>query len=206
MQPLPLEDVPRLAKHLHALWNRDTLPPTQRRDALLVAAMLLGLRSVEVVRLRPNNISVKSNTLRMQRAKHGRTVTIRTPATWCSAAMAVRRDFHLRHHNTRWLFTTRTGTQINRSHLRRCCAMITANLLGQPASPHDLRHTAAIICWQQTHDPAAVMHLLGHTSLRTTATYLRSIVPVNADDPFTWSLATNHLRLFDPDLKKGATA
>ena len=43
--------------------------------------------------------------------------------------------------------------------------------------PHDLRRTAAVELYERTHDIFAVQRMLGHTSIATTAWYLRAYEP-----------------------------
>lgn len=61
---------------------------------------------------------------------------------------------------------------LSREAIRLLVARRTYAALGRELNPHALRHTAAGVAWDVTHDLRKVQHLLGHSSATTTERYL----------------------------------
>ncbi|XKM38343.1 tyrosine-type recombinase/integrase (plasmid) [Rhizobium ruizarguesonis] len=57
-------------------------------------------------------------------------------------------------------------------HVRKAAKTCTS-LRDQNVSPHQLRHSCAVMMLQATHDIRKVALWLGHTDIRTTEVYLR---------------------------------
>jgi len=78
------------------------------------------------------------------------------------------------------LFVNAEGTAMTRAgfeyildkHARKA-AETCSSLLGRSISPHQLRHSCAVIMLQATRDIRKVALWLGHADIRTTETYLR---------------------------------
>jgi len=66
----------------------------------------------------------------------------------------------------------RGTTGLSREAIRLLVARRTLAALGRQLNPHALRHTAAGVAWDVTHDLRKVQHLLGHSSATTTERYL----------------------------------
>ena len=68
---------------------------------------------------------------------------------------------------------TRAGFEyILDKHVRKAAKTCTS-LRDQNVSPHQLRHSCAVIMLQATHDIRKVALWLGHADIRTTEVYLR---------------------------------
>jgi integrase/recombinase XerD len=68
---------------------------------------------------------------------------------------------------------TRAGFEyVLDKHVRKAAASC-ASLRGRRISPHQLRHSCAVIMLQATHDIRKVALWLGHADIRTTEVYLR---------------------------------
>jgi site-specific recombinase XerD len=68
---------------------------------------------------------------------------------------------------------TRAGFEYVLSKHARMAAERCPSLRGRPISPHQLRHSCAVIMLQATHDIRKVALWLGHADVRTTEIYLR---------------------------------
>jgi integrase/recombinase XerD len=68
---------------------------------------------------------------------------------------------------------TRAGFEYVLDKHARKAAASCASLRGRSVSPHQLRHSCAVIMLQATHDIRKVALWLGHADIRTTEVYLR---------------------------------
>jgi site-specific recombinase XerD len=68
---------------------------------------------------------------------------------------------------------TRAGFEYVLDKHARAAAETCASLRGRSVSPHQLRHSCAVIMLQATHDVRKVALWLGHADIRTTEIYLR---------------------------------
>ena len=75
------------------------------------------------------------------------------------------------------LFSTRTGTQVSKNNVQRDFKVLAAKLgiTGVRVSPHTLRHTFAVNFLTSGGDIYLLSRILGHTSVKTTEVYLRSL-------------------------------
>ena len=89
----------------------------------------------------------------------------------------------------RFVFGTRNGTMLTIRNLERDIWKLGENvgITGVRFSPHTLRHTMAVSYLRKGGDIYSLSRILGHTSVKTTEIYLRSI---GIDD-----LKRNHSRL-----------
>jgi integrase/recombinase XerD len=78
------------------------------------------------------------------------------------------------------LFVNAEGTAMTRAGFEyvldkhvRAAADSCPTLAGRTVSPHQLRHSCAVIMLQATHDIRKVALWLGHADIRTTEVYLR---------------------------------
>jgi len=68
---------------------------------------------------------------------------------------------------------TRSGFDYVLDKHARAAAERCPSLRGRPVSPHQLRHSCAVVMLQATHDIRKVALWLGHADIRTTEVYLR---------------------------------
>ena len=68
---------------------------------------------------------------------------------------------------------TRSGFEYVLDKHARAAAERCPSLRGRPVSPHQLRHSCAVVMLQATHDIRKVALRLGHADIRTTEVYLR---------------------------------
>src|SRR3972149_3050787 len=178
MNALSQAQVIRVLNHVEAISSNPIRVMQHRRDALIIGALIHGLRTIEVTRLKRQDLDADSNTLRFQTAKGGAMHTINVAATWPAAATDCWKEYQRKHGDRRLLFTSRNGKQLDTTAVWVLTTRICRQLLNVNASPHMFRHSAATICYQQCKDPAVVMDLLGHKNLRHTIRYLATLIPV----------------------------
>jgi len=178
MRPLPLEQVADFERRLERCWwtNRSW---SKRRDALMLGAMLLGLRSIEARKIRLRDLSGSDGVLFVRTAKGGPGRTVPVGDSWLSAVRTVRQRGFPRKQKGRedLAFVTHSGDYVSYEQLRRRCREWTRAVFGESFTLHCLRHTAALRMYRATADVLAVQRFLGHASLRWTATYLAMAEP-----------------------------
>jgi site-specific recombinase XerD len=168
---LQLEEI----KALLAAPNRSTW--LGRRDhAMLMLAVLSGVRVTELVTLKVGDVSltIGAHIKVTGKGRKRRTVTL-TPET-----VAVLRQWLKERQGQPDdpLFPTRQGQPLTRSGVRQLLAKhITtaaadcASLNNKPVSPHTLRHTNAMLLRAGDIDIATIALWLGHESIKTTYIY-----------------------------------
>jgi site-specific recombinase XerD len=158
---LPMDDVARLLKNAPG--------PGLKYKAALSVAYGAGLRSCEVVMLRPTDIDSKRMLIRVEQGKGKRDrYGLLSPQL-----LAVLRAWWLQCRSTGWLFQGKdpllpmTERQLNRV----CHEAAEAAGLGTWVTPRTLRHSFATHLMEAGVDVRIIQVLLGHAKLDTTARY-----------------------------------
>jgi integrase/recombinase XerD len=141
------------------------------RNLLAVRLMLeTGLRSGELVAVRPEHIDLDTCRLLVREGKGGRDRIV-----WFGDDL---RDLITRWLEQRpesaWLLCTRHATQVNTRYLRELVkrkATAAGIPEGDRVSPHTLRHTFATDLLRETKNIRLTQKALGHASLATTMIY-----------------------------------
>jgi site-specific recombinase XerD len=149
-----------------------------RDRAMMHLCFAGGLRVSELVGALLENIALGRTPSVMVRGK-GRKE--RCLPLWKETAHDVRAWLSVRGATpTPELFVNAEGTAMTRAgfeyvldkHVRRA-AKTCPTLAGRTVSPHQLRHSCAVVMLQATHDIRKVALWLGHADIRTTEVYLR---------------------------------
>jgi integrase/recombinase XerD len=149
-----------------------------RDRAMMHLCFAGGLRVSELVGVLQNNITLGRTPTVMVRGK-GRKE--RCLPLWKETARDVRAWQSVRGEaRTPELFVNAEGAAMTRAgfeyvldkHVRRA-AKICPALAGRTVSPHQLRHSCAVVMLQATRDIRKVALWLGHADIRTTEVYLR---------------------------------
>jgi integrase/recombinase XerD len=158
---LPMDDVARLLENAPG--------PGLKYKAALSVAYGAGLRSCEVVMLRPTDIDSKRMLIRVEQGKGKRDrYGLLSPQL-----LAVLRAWWLQCRSTGWLFQGKdpllpmTERQLNRV----CHEAAEAAGLGTWVTPRTLRHSFATHLMEAGVDVRIIQVLLGHAKLDTTARY-----------------------------------
>ncbi len=162
-------------KALIAAPDRDTW--LGRRDhAMLLLAVLTGVRVTELVTLTISDISLGNGAhIKVEGKGRKRRATTLTPETvtvlraWLTERQGQPQDP---------LFPTRQGQPLTRSGVRQLltkhittAAASCPSLNDKPVSPHTLRHTNAMLLRAGDIDIATIALWLGHESIKTTYIY-----------------------------------
>ncbi len=73
--------------------------------------------------------------------------------------------------DSRWVFTTRNGRQLNRNHLRERLVKVCMNIGIELANIHTFRHTFASHLIMKGVDLPTIQKLMGHSDIKTTMIY-----------------------------------
>jgi integrase/recombinase XerD len=153
---------------------RGESPRSIRDRALLELAYATGLRATELVRLRVEELDREEQLVRcMGKRSRERIVPYGAKARAAlERYLDGARPFFLRDRGERALFLTRLGRPFSRMgywKLLRGYARTAG--IGQPVSPHTLRHSCATHLLEGGCDLRVVQEILGHRSIETTQIY-----------------------------------
>jgi len=73
--------------------------------------------------------------------------------------------------DSRWVFTTRNGNQLNKNHLRERLVKVCMNIGIELANIHTFRHTFASHLVMKGVDLPTIQKLMGHSNIKTTMIY-----------------------------------
>jgi integrase len=147
---------------------------------ILLLLPLTGLRVGEVVILKPGDAVVHQGRPHLHvfgKGKKWRWVPLSTEA------VHLLRGYHssMRSGMTKWLFPTRNGRSSISGRVTTRTVEAAARRLAKDApslkglTPHVLRHTFATNAVRACTDPKILQAVLGHTSIKTTLTYLHTL-------------------------------
>jgi integrase/recombinase XerD len=149
-----------------------------RDRAMLHLCFAGGLRVSELTALPMENVTMqRAPSIRvLGKGRRERCLPLwKETAADVRAWLAVRGDMR-----TPELFVNAEGAAMTRSGFEyvlakhtRAAAERCSSLAGRSVSPHQLRHSCAVVMLQATHDIRKVALWLGHADVRTTEVYLR---------------------------------
>lgn len=143
--------------------------PHMRLFVLLVSGM--GLRFSEALRTAPEHYDAQTQTITIP-TKGGKRRTFPVPDE-IAAILALVPDTE-----GTFLERLRGAPRLSHENLRRQWNQLKRKAGIRPEiTPHDLRRTAAVRIYRQTHDVYAAKALLGHDALASTAHYLSAHEP-----------------------------
>ena len=148
---------------------------SQKHRTILETIYGAGLRLMEALSLRPEDIDSERMVIRVRKGKgqKDRYVTL-TP----TLLEALREYYQVYRPKGGWLFPNRTGKYpIHKTVVQRACSD-AARLAGfkKRVSTHTLRHSFATGLLEEGVDLRTIQVLLGHGSLNTTSVYLHIAV------------------------------
>src|SRR5271155_2119695 len=138
---------------------------------ILTTCYATGLRVSEAVHLKPAAIDSQRMVIRVEQGKGRKDRYVMLS----SQLLELLRDYWRQTHPKLWLFP---GAQPDQPTSRltvewACREARERSGLAKPVTPHSLRHAFAVHLLEAGTDLRTVQLLLGHSSLRTTALYLR---------------------------------
>jgi len=146
--------------------------PTSLRNLCMMRLMLnAGLRSGEVIAVRPEHLNMTSGKLMIRDGKGAkdRTLWINTDdLEWIEKWRLEQEDMP----ESPWLFQTTKGTQVMTRYLRDMVDRMADRAdIKKNISPHTLRHTFATDLYRKTKKLRLVQKALGHSDISTTQIY-----------------------------------
>jgi integrase/recombinase XerC len=148
-----------------------------RNRAMLGLAYRSGLRSAELVQLRPPDVFALRPEVRVRRGKGGRARVVPLDVEGLSlVAEWLRAREQLPVTRIDPLFCTLAGRELSTRYLRSLLPRLAKRAgLDRRVHPHALRHTYAVELAREGVAMPAISRLLGHGSLATTETYLAGL-------------------------------
>lgn len=174
----PLDDLPRLeAAIFDALRSRRR---ARRRDAVAVALGLCGLRVGEVTGARVEKFYPATRQLRVDTIKGGRP---RVVPLHPSVVAVIQGQLSDRRRPSPYLVASGSGRRLSHRQPQRLAGELFGRLLGagHGLTFHSLRHTFAMRLYATTKDLRLVQRALGHSSVRSTEVYARSLEEIPAE-------------------------
>jgi site-specific recombinase XerD len=152
------------------------------RLAAVIATMYrAGLRVSELVALRPHDSDVFTGTLTVIRGKGGRRRVVGLDQGLANLLRLWLDLCEVRGLSSPWLFCTAEGEQLSRRVVHRQVQRLAKRVgIKKRVHPHTFRHAFAVEMLREGIDIVTIQRSLGHTSLATTETYLRSLEPRHA--------------------------
>lgn len=144
--------------------------PTGVRDRALMRAMYCaGLRCAEALDLRPRDVQLARNEIRINQGKGGRDRVVWIDQT----TVEILDRWKTIRPRSEWFFCTLKGNRLRDSDVRDMMARRGRKAQIQiRVHPHLLRHTYASELLEDGYTIVEVQRLLGHVRLETTAIYL----------------------------------
>jgi site-specific recombinase XerD len=154
---------------LHFLLDQSKRGSMGVRDHSIVCTLLdTGLRAVELVRLKPEDVSIKTGQVKVYHGKGGKS---RTTIMGKRSKEALWRWMTICPESP-YLYCTSTGRRMLESHL-----YLTIKRIGDKVSirayPHRFRHTFATQYLKLGGDPYSLQYLLGHEDMTITKMYVK---------------------------------
>lgn len=146
--------------------------PHGLRDWLLVRLLhRSGLRSAEMLALRPADVDLRRPAVRVVQGKGGKGRVVGLDrGTWTVALWWIR---HARLKRLGPLFPSHTGRRLDTSHLRRMLPELARRAgISKRVHPHCLRHSLAVELDEEGVAMRVISRQLGHARASTTSTYL----------------------------------
>ena len=177
---LPVILEPEEAEKLLRIPNKRYLPGIRNR-AILAVMLNMGLRVSECSNLRPGDINLTKNKLRIVQGKGNIDRDLAIPfytaeilKSWKEAKPAGTEYFFCIIKNKKnGKFASSVGSKLSARNIQAFVkrygqrAGITKNI-----SPHTLRHTYATQYYKQTKDIETLRRILGHSDISTTTIYI----------------------------------
>lgn len=177
---LPVILEPEEAEKLLKIPNKRYLPGVRNR-AIISVMLNMGLRVSEVSNLRPGDVNLTKNKLRIVAGKGNVDRDLAIPfytaellRTWKGKKPAGSEYFFCIIKNRKeGKFASKTGSKLSIKGIQ-----VFVKRYGQRAgitktiSPHTLRHTYATQYYRQTKDIETLRRILGHSDISTTTIYI----------------------------------
>jgi len=147
---------------------------TVRSRTILQTMYAAGLRLMEAVSLKTNDIDSERMVIRVRQGKGKRDRYV----TLSPTLLETLREYYRAYRPGAWLFPNQQGSgPMNHSTVQRACTLAARKAgLRKRVTTHTMRHSFATGLLESGTDLRTIQILLGHESLNTTAVYLHIAV------------------------------
>lgn len=144
---------------------------SRKHRVILTTCYAAGLRISEAVGLKPAAIDSQRMVIRVEQGKNQKDRYVMLSPK----LLEILRGYWQWAHPKEWLFPGgRPGQPMGRATVEAACQKAhRLTGLSKPVTPHSLRHAFAVHLLESGSDVRTIQLLLGHSSLATTARYLR---------------------------------
>ena len=149
---------------------REVLIHCQKRDyPVFLTLASTGLRLGELINLEWNDVDLERQLITIKvkdfwEPKNSKPRAIPMTNKLVEVLKDLKKD-------SRWVFTTRNGRQLNRNHLRERLVKVCMNIGIELANIHTFRHTFASHLVMRGVDLPTIQKLMGHSDIKTTMIY-----------------------------------
>ena len=176
---LPIILEPEEAEKLLRIPNKRYLPGIRNR-AILAVMLNMGLRVSEVSNLRPGDINLTKNKLRIIAGKGNVDRDLAIPfntsellKAWKDKRPAGEYFFCITKNRKNGKFSSIVGTKLSVRNIQNFVKRYSQRAgIHKNISPHTLRHTYATQFYKQTKDIETLRQILGHADISTTTIYI----------------------------------
>jgi integrase/recombinase XerD len=141
-----------------------------RNRAILTVCYAAGLRISEAVNLKVHDIDSSRMVVRVEQGKGQKDRYVMLSPR----LLQILRDYWRIEQPQPYLFLHRDGRPVTKHAVQAACKKArAASGIAKPITPHSMRHAFAVHLLERGTDIRRIQMLLGHSSLETTANYLR---------------------------------
>lgn len=166
-------------------------PTGLRNRALLTVLYRGGLRTCEALALFPKDLGDHELRILHGKGDKARTVGL-DPGAWELVQKWVSKRTKLGMNGSDPLFCTLEGKPLQPRYVRQLVARNGKKAkIEKRCHPHGLRASHAVELMREGHNLSIIQRQLGHANIKTTDTYLRGLLPIEAVDAVKkreWSL------------------
>ena len=145
--------------------------PTGLRNLAMMTVMLnIGLRVSEVSNLKPGQINLTENKLRVVNGKGGVDRDLTIPNGYTSEVL---KNWKQIRPKGEYFFCTLKGGQVSTRYIHLAVKRYVLKAgINKNVSPHNLRHSFSTEFYRQTKDLETLRMILGHSNILTTQIYV----------------------------------
>jgi len=164
--PIILENIE--AENLLSIPNKRYL--TGLRNKVILSVMInMGLRVSEVANLKPSDVNLNKNKLRVVNGKYYKDRDLIIP----NYTLELFEQWKQKKPKSNYIFSTLKGKKLSIRYIQAMVKRYSEKaLINKNISPHTLRHTFATEFYRQTKDIETLRKILGHSDISTTQIYI----------------------------------
>jgi integrase/recombinase XerD len=140
-----------------------------RNKAMLSVMLNMGLRLNEICSLRPNDVILTRQKLKVVQGKGGKDRLLGIP----EVTLYLLGEWKKVRPKSDWFFCTSKGTKVSDRYVQNMVHRYAGKAgIEKSIYPHALRHTYATEYYRRTRDIETLRRILGHSDISTTTIYI----------------------------------